>query len=147
VLGAVTDETSTLHLVGLSLTVAGANLRELNERTRQLRTACTDAQIQIVACDAQHWEGLRTTAPLGYDLLRYLFETDTPTLTRLLPASSAALQGGQGVPILYGVRAEGSGALRCRVFPGSRPNALVPSSLQPPSPSRGAGGVAANSAP
>jgi hypothetical protein len=37
--------------------------------------------------------------------------------------------------------------LRCRVFPGSRPNALVPSSPQPPSPSRGAGGAAANSAP
>jgi hypothetical protein len=110
VLGAVTDETSTLHLVGLYLTVAGADLRELNERTRQLRAACTDIQLQIVACDAQHWEGLLTTAPLGYDLLRYLFETDTPTLTRLLPSSSAALQGGQGVPILYGVRAEGSGA-------------------------------------
>jgi hypothetical protein len=110
VLGAVTDETSALHLVGLYLTVAGADLRELNERTRQLRAACTDIQLQIVACDAQHWEGLLTTAPLGYDLLRYLFETDTPTLTRLLPSSSAALQGGQGVPILYGVRAEGSGA-------------------------------------
>jgi len=110
VLSAVTDETSALHLVGLYLTVAGADLRELNERTRQLRAACTDSQLQIVACDAQHWEGLLTTAPLGYDMLRYLFETDTPTLTRLLPSSSAVLQGGQGVPILYGVRAEGSGA-------------------------------------
>jgi hypothetical protein len=37
--------------------------------------------------------------------------------------------------------------LRCRVFPGSRPNALVPSSPQPPSPSRGEGGAAADSAP
>jgi hypothetical protein len=110
VLGAITDETSTLHLVGLYLTVAGADLHELNERTRRLRAACTDAQIQIVACDAQHWEGLLTTAPLGHDLLRYLFETDTPTLARLLPSSSATLQSGQGVPILYGVRAEGSGA-------------------------------------
>lgn len=110
VLGAVTDETSAMHLAGLYLTVAGADLRELNERTRQLRAACTDIQLQIVACDAQHWEGLLTTAPLGYDLLRYLFETDTPTLARLLPSSSAALQGGQGAPILYGVRAEGNGA-------------------------------------
>jgi hypothetical protein len=110
VLGAITDETSTLHLVGLYLTVAGADLHELNERTRRLRAACTDAQIQIVACDAQHWEGLLTTAPLGHDLLRYLFETDTPTLARLLPSSSATLQSGQGAPILYGVRAEGSGA-------------------------------------
>lgn len=110
VLGAVTDETSALHLVGLYLTVAGADLRELNERTRQLRAACTDAQIQIVAVDAQHWEGLLTTAPLGHDLLRYLFETDTPTLARLMPSAAAGLQSGQGVPILYGVRAEGSGA-------------------------------------
>ena len=60
--------------------------------------------------DARHWEGLLTTAPLGHDLLRYLFETDTPTLARLMPSASAGLQSGQGVPILYGVRAEGSGA-------------------------------------
>lgn len=110
VLSAITDETSALHLVGLYLTVAGADLRELHERCRQLRAVCTDLQMQIVACDAQHWEGLLTTAPLGHDLLRYLFETDTPTLARLLPSSSTALQSGQGVPILYGVRAEGSGA-------------------------------------
>ncbi len=110
VLRAVTAETSALHLVGLYLTVAGADLAELNARTRHLRAVCTDIQLHIVACDAQHWEGLVTTVPLGYDQLRYLFETDTPTLARLLPAASATLQGGQGVPILYGVRAEGSGA-------------------------------------
>ncbi|NCC93031.1 MAG: hypothetical protein EOM10_07075 [Opitutae bacterium] len=110
VLGAVTDERSAMHLVGLYVTVAGADRQELEARTHQLRAACTEAQLVIVACDAQHWEGLLTTAPLGYDLLRSLFETDTPTLTRLLPSSSAVLQGGQGVPILYGVRAEGSGA-------------------------------------
>lgn len=96
VLGAITDETSALHLMGLYLTVAAADLRELSERTRLLRAACTDAQLQIVACDAQHWEGLLTTAPLGHDLLRYLFETDTPTLARLLPSSSAALAGWPG---------------------------------------------------
>lgn len=110
VLTNITEERSALHLVGLYVTVAGADVRELNERTRLLRAACTDAQIQIVACDAQHWEGLLTTAPLGHDLLRYLFETDTPTLARLLPSASASLQGGQGVPILYGVRAEGTGS-------------------------------------
>jgi hypothetical protein len=58
VLAAITEEQSALHLAGIYLTVAGADLRELNERTRQLRAACTDAQIQIVAVDAQHWEGL-----------------------------------------------------------------------------------------
>lgn len=110
VLTGITEEQSALHLAGIYVTVAGADLRELNERTRQLRAACTDAQIQIVATDAQHWEGLLTTAPLGHDLLRYLFETDTPTLARLLPSASAGLQSGQGVPILYGVRAEGTGA-------------------------------------
>ena len=109
VLRAVSDETSAMHLAGIYLTVAAADRRELTERTRQLRAACTDLQLQIVACDAQHWEGLLTTAPLGDDRLRYLFETDTPTLARLLPSSSTALQAGQGVPICYGVRAEGSG--------------------------------------
>ncbi len=110
VLATITEEQSALHLAGIYLTIAGADLRELNERTRQLRAACTDAQIQVVAVDVQHWEGLLTTAPLGHDLLRYLFETDTPTLARLMPSASAGLQSGQGVPILYGVRAEGSGA-------------------------------------
>jgi hypothetical protein len=110
VLASITEERSALHLTGIYITVAAADLRELNERTRQLRAACTDAQIQIVATDAQHWEGLLTTAPLGHDQLRYLFETDTPTLARLLPSASAGLQSGQGVPILYGVRAEGTGA-------------------------------------
>lgn len=110
VLTQLTEEQSSLHLVGIYITVAGADLRELNERTRHLRAACTDAQIQLVATDAQHWEGLLTTAPLGHDLLRYLWETDTPTLARLLPSASAGLQSGQGVPILCGVRAEGTGA-------------------------------------
>ncbi|WP_141509040.1 VirB4 family type IV secretion system protein [Candidatus Chloroploca asiatica] len=110
VLAAITEEQRALHLIGLYLTVAGADGRELHERSRQLRAACTEAQIMIVACDAHHWEGLLTTAPLGHDAVRSLFETDTPTLARLLPASSATLQSGQGVPILYGVRAEGSGA-------------------------------------
>ena len=110
VLRAVTDELSAMHLVGIYLTVAGADRRELGERTRHLQAACTDLHLPIVACDAQHWEGMLTTSPLGDDRLRYLFETDTPTLTRLLPSSSTALQAGQGVPILYGVRAEGSGS-------------------------------------
>lgn len=110
VLTSITEERSALHLVGLYITITGADVQELNERTQLLRAACIDAQMQIVACDAQHFEGLLTTAPLGHDKLRYLFETDTPTLARLLPSTSAGLQGGQGVPILYGVRAEGTGA-------------------------------------
>lgn len=110
VLQSVTEEQSALHLIGLYITVTAADVQELNERTRLLRAACTDAQMQIVATDAQHWEGLLTTTPLGHDRLRYLFETDTPTLARLLPSASAGLQSGQGVPIFYGVRAEGTGA-------------------------------------
>lgn len=90
------------------ITLATADLADLNERMRQFTAACIEAQIQVVPTDLQHWEGLLTTAPLGHDLLRYLFETDSQTLARLLPSAAAALQGGQGVPILYGVRAEGS---------------------------------------
>jgi type IV secretory pathway VirB4 component len=62
-----------------------------------------------VRCDYQHWEGALTTAPLGHDLLRYLNETDSPTLARLFPSSPALLRGGQGTPILYGLRVEGHG--------------------------------------
>lgn len=109
VLAAVTEEASTLHMIGIYLTVAGANLPELNERCRHVQEACADAQIQIVACDGQHWEGLLTTAPLGHDHVRYLFETDTPTLARLIPSGTRTMQPSGGAPIFYGVRADGSG--------------------------------------
>lgn len=109
VLADVMEERSTVHLAGIYLTVAGADRAELDERCRMLRAACMDAAIAIVPCDAQHWDGMLTTAPLGHDHLRYLFETDTPTLARLLPSATAAMPPATGTPILYGVRAEGSG--------------------------------------
>jgi hypothetical protein len=106
---ALAEERTAHHLFGLYLTVAGADLVQLDARTRELLDACTNAQLQIRRCDFQHWEGVLTTAPLGHDQLRYLTETDTPTLARLLPSSPATLHSGAGVPILYGLRAEGAG--------------------------------------
>jgi hypothetical protein len=108
-IAALAEERTAHHLFGCYLTVAGADPEELHARSQELLDACTDAQVQIRRCDFQHWEGVMTTAPLGHDQLRYLTETDTPTLARLLPSTPTSLHTGYGVPILYGVRAEGSG--------------------------------------
>ncbi|HEY3229374.1 MAG TPA: hypothetical protein VGJ87_09140, partial [Roseiflexaceae bacterium] len=107
-MAALVEERTAHHLYGLYLTVAGADRDELDARTHALLDACTDAQLDMRRCDYQHWEGVLTTAPLGHDRLRYLNETDTPTLARLLPSCPTPLRAGQGVPILYGLRGEGS---------------------------------------
>jgi hypothetical protein len=114
-LTALVEERTAHHLYGLYLTGAGADRTELETRTRALLEACADAQLIVTRCDEQHVDGALTTAPLGRDELRYLHETDTPTLARLLPSSPTTAHSGTGVPILYGVRAEeatsgGSGA-------------------------------------
>lgn len=106
-LNALAEERSAHHFFGVYLTVFGEDLKQLHERCRDVLDACTDAQIAIRRCDYQHWDGILTTAPLGVDRLRYLSETDTPTLARLLPSSPNSLQTRKGSPILYGVRAEG----------------------------------------
>src|SRR4029453_14003251 len=105
-LTALVEERTAHHLFGLYLTVAAADRAELDERSRALLEACADAQLIVTRCDQQHLDGALTTAPLGRDELRYLRETDTPTLARFLPSSPATTHTGSGVPILYGVRAE-----------------------------------------
>jgi hypothetical protein len=110
ILSGITEETTGLHLVGIYLTIAADDLQTLRERTNQVLDLCIDLQLTLVPTDYQHWEGMLTTVPLGRDDLRYLFETDTQTVALMLPSASVGLQGGQGIPILYGVRAEGRGS-------------------------------------
>lgn len=110
-LTALTEEREGHHLFGIYLTVTAANPGQLALRIAALRDVCVDLQLQITRCDDQHWEGALTTAPLGYDQLRYLRETDTSTLARLVPSRGANLAvSPRGVPILIGMRADGSDA-------------------------------------
>lgn len=109
-LAALAEEQTGHHLIGLYLSVFGADLAELGARTRALRDACTDAQIRVVALDYAQWEGALTAAPLGHDLVRVLSETDTPTIARLTPSSPASLGATPGAPILYGLRADSQAA-------------------------------------
>ena len=102
---ALAEEQSAHHLFGLYFTVAGADSAQLQTRTRAFLDACTDAQFQITRCDLQHWDGVMTTAPLGHDHLRYLNETDTQTIARLLPTAAPTMPFVRGAPIFWGVRA------------------------------------------
>lgn len=102
---ALAQQTTGHHLFGLYLTVAAADLASLDAASRAVQDACDDVQVQVVRCDGAHWDGVLTTAPLGRDELAYLRETDTQTLTRLIPDSPPSTPMTTGTPLRFGTRA------------------------------------------